>query len=173
MKKLFIAFVESQNLESYLAVRAALVSSEHYDPYSNDINTVDELLAAGNIEAAQHCLSEAMPNLLLSPRSHLLASFIARESSNEPASEMEGFLAAICCRGILMTGDGTRSNPYIVLRSSDEYDVAQYLEKEPRMQSLVHDGNRHLDRIECSDGSELWFDVTDAYNRLQDALGGN
>lgn len=171
MKELFLHFLESPDRDSYLAVRNALISSEHYDPYSDEMDKINELLDAGKLEEAREKLSESMPNLLLSPSAHLTISFIAEKSDDEKGAKMEGFIAATCCEGVLATGDGTKDNPYIVVRTSDEHDVVQYLGKQFTRQSLIEDGNRYFDRINCDDGSELWFDVTDPYNKLGEAFG--
>jgi hypothetical protein len=70
MKELFAKFLQSPDRESYLAVRAALVASEHYDPYSREFNTIEELIDAGKLADALEQLMAAMPNLLLSPKAH-------------------------------------------------------------------------------------------------------
>ena len=62
--------------------------------------------------------------------------------------------------GILATGDGTRARPWTVLRVSDEYDVLRSLGRRPVSQELVGGAGRELDRIECTDGSEAWFDAS-------------
>jgi len=53
-----------------------------------------------------------------------------------------------------------------VSRTSDEYDVLAHLEKRMQQQALVIQDGRHFDRLECSDGSEVWFDVTTAFETL-------
>jgi hypothetical protein len=57
------------------------------------------------------------------------------------------------------SGDGTRARPWTVLRVSDEYDVLRSLGRRPASQELVGQAGRELDRIECVDGSEAWFDA--------------
>ena len=122
-------------------------------------------------EEATERLAQAMPNLLLSPRAHMVFAFIADKTGDEKTAEVEQLVAAACCEGILATGDGTKANPYLVVRTSDERDVMHYLDRQFKQQSLVEDGDRHLDLIECEDGSEMWFDITDAYAKLGESLG--
>ena len=86
---------------------------------------------------------------------------------------MEAFVAATCCEGILTTGEGSKSQPYLVLRTSDEHDIVRYLDKKFAGQALVHDGDRHLDHVRCDDDFEIWFDITDAYNKLGESFGNN
>ncbi len=169
MNDLFAAFLESPNRQTYLAVRAAVVASERYDPYSREMDDVDAILDADKLDDARRLLSGAMPNLLLSPAAHLVLSFIAKNSGDGERAQMESFVAATCCRGILATGDGTKDSPYLVVRISDEYDLIQYLGKEFNDQAIIEDGDRHFDRIEFQDGSEIWFDITDAYNRIHES----
>ncbi len=171
MKELFFDFLESPNRETYLAVRDALVSSEFYQPYSDEMSDIGDLLDAGKLDEAAEKLAASMPNLLLSPRAHLMLSFLAKETNEEDHAKMEGFIAATCCEGVLSTGEGTQESPYVVVRTSDEHDVVQYLGKQFKQQSLVEDGDRHFDRIDCEDGAEIWFDITDAYNQLHSRFG--
>jgi hypothetical protein len=168
MHELFLKFIKSPNRESYMAIRTALISSEQYSPYSNEMESIDELLDAGKLEEAREKLSSSIPNLLLSPRAYMMFSFIEEKLQNEENAEAERYIAATCCEGILATGDGTESNPYIVVRPSDEYDVIQYLGKQVIGQSLIKDSEHSFDLIDCDDGSKLWFDVTDAINKVQD-----
>lgn len=169
MKELFFKLIESPDGDNYLAVREVLVMQEDYHPYSDELDTVEELIEEGKFSEAQSAIADAMPNLLLSPNAHWILSYIADKSDEKEMAEMESLIASACCEGILATGDGSSSHPYTVTRTSDEYDILFYQEKEFSSQSLVHDNDneRHLDVIECTDGTEMWFDITDAYNRIR------
>lgn len=79
---------------------------------------------------------------------------------------MEYQIGQICIDCILSTGDGSKDQPYLVLRTSDEYDVLEHLDKKVKQQSLTGNGEKRFDVLECEDGSEYWFDVTDALNSL-------
>ena len=84
---------------------------------------------------------------------------------------MEMMIGDACIEGILATGDGSEGNPYIVIRTSDEHDVIEHLEKQLKQQSLMPKDDKHFDRIECTDGSKYWFDITDAYNHMAESFG--
>jgi hypothetical protein len=127
MMELFKEFVKSPSRSTYLAVFQAVSSSDIYSPYSNEMSSIEGLVDQGRYEDARASLSESMPNLLLSPRAHLLMGFIAKKRGDEKGSEMERYLASSCAKGIVATGEGSRANPYVVLRTSDEYDVVKYL----------------------------------------------
>ena len=170
MRELFLAFLESPSRDTYLAVRSALISGPAYEPYSRDILDLVDLIEKGQFAEADELLRGAMPNLLLSPRAHLCAAMIAEQAGDEERRRMEGAVAYACVQGILSTGDGTKQHPYVVTRTSDEYDVLQFLKKELASQSLHEEGDRHYDELRCEDGSEMWFDVTDPLGKLGDQL---
>jgi hypothetical protein len=172
MRDLFFQFVKSPNRDTYLALHEAVSSSEQYNPYSDEMSSIHELLDQGRYADARTRLSESMPNLLLSPRTHLFLALIAEKTGDEKGAQMERYIAAACAEGILATGAGSKGSPYLVLRTSDEHDVVQYLGKEFARQALINDAARHYDVMTCADGSELWFDITLPYNKLQQTLGG-
>jgi len=166
MRRDFVKFLASPDRHSYLCIRGLVVASGQYNPYSDEPEKVDQLLQDGQLEEARSTISEALPNLLLSPRAHLVLAVIAEKTGDKEAAQAERLIARICAEGILASGSGSRAEPYPVVRTSDEYDVLSYLGKELKLQELVHDGGRHLDVMRCEDGSEIWFDVTDAFDRL-------
>ena len=172
MRDLFAAFLDDPTRERFLAVRQALVADPAYDPYSTDLDDAENLFTEKQYAAAHRRLSDAMPNLLLSPRAHLIASLAARELDDTKAHEFENFVCFRCLDGLLATGDGGEDQPFLVLRTSDIYDVLLHQQKELAQQSLVQKGGRSYDHMTCTDGTELWFDVTDAYERLRQQLGG-
>jgi len=172
MQELLLQFVQDPNAENFLALRNSLIESERYDPYSDEMTLVDSLIESEKWSEAQEALGTAMPNLILSPRAHLMMSFIAEKLDQEMAQKMEGFLASACCQGIVETGDGTKESPYLVTRTSDEYDVLSYLQKEFVEQSLVHVDEKSFDVVKCSDGTELWFDISVCFGKLKDKFDG-
>jgi hypothetical protein len=166
VQELFAQFLEAPGAETFQAVRSAVVASEAYEPYSRELDAANECIKAGKWEDARERLLDAMPNLLLSPTAHLMISYVADKLGDEKSRDFEGYIAHCCMEGILSTGDGSADHPYLVMRTGDEYDVLRYLEKEMQSQSLIESGDRHLDRLVCADGSEYWFDITDAYDHL-------
>ena len=166
LTRLFAAFVENPDRESYLAVRGQLVQSPAYRPYSDEMDNANQLLEEGRFPEAVLTLRAAMPNLLLSPSAHQMLAYSYAKMEDEEAAAAETKAAMACLRGIQSTGDGTEQQPWLVVRTSDEYDVMATLQKRMQQQSLVNDNDLHLDRVECTDGSTLWFDVTDAFRQL-------
>lgn len=172
MKERFNEFLKSPTAETYLAVREELISSDSYQPYSNEFDEAGELYEEGKLSEACGLMERAMSNLLLSPRAHRLLSFLYAKEGNEEAAAMEFEIAETCIQGILATGEGSRENPFLVVRTSDEYDVLHHFEKELAQQSLAGQDSKRFDVISCQDGTEYVFDITDAYNHLSQSLGG-
>lgn len=171
MRDEFFAFLESpEDCDVFLRVRAVVIASDDYDPYSRDLDDALDLIDREEFAQADQRLRDAMPNLLLSPRAHMLASIVAGKLGEVKTSDAERYIALACLQGILSTGDGTSAKPYTVLRTSDEYDVLQYLEKQLARQSLHERKGRHLDCLQTTDGEKIWFDIQDAYQRMSDSL---
>lgn len=171
MRELFFEFVKAPSRNTYLAIHEAVVSSEQYNPYSQEMSSIQDLLDEERYEDARRSLSEAMPNLLLSPRAHMLMGFIAEKTGDADGSQLERYFASACAEGILATGQGSKESPYVVLRTSDEHDVVQYLGKEFVSQALINEEPQHYDVITCADDSEFWFDISIPYNKLAQTLG--
>ena len=162
----FFALIQNPSRETYLPVWQAVTSSPEYDPSSDDVSEVQQLFEEGKYEEARAKAFAVMGKWLLSPRLHLLVSLAARKLGDEQAAQMENIIASACAEGILGTGDGTEEKPYLVTSTGDEYDILQYLQKTLSVQALVHSGDRTLDRMTCTDGTVLHFDITAAYVRL-------
>ena len=61
---------------------------------------------------------------------------------------------------ILNTGDGSENTPFIVTDIAQERLVLNHLGKIMNMQRLVTVKFKPHDCIECSDGTSVWFDVS-------------
>jgi hypothetical protein len=168
--KLLAAFQKEPNKENFVRLRAAVVAAPSYDPYSFDLNEIGDLAKKEQFAEVRTRLKAAMPNLLLSPRAHLFASQAAEKLGDARTAANERSLTEACFKGILSTGDGSEKKPYLVTRVSDEYDVLGYLKKRSGRQGIMRVGDKQLDRIECSDGSECCFDVTDVFGSLKRSL---
>ena len=167
----FLSYVSDPNRDTYLCARAAIVDSAQYSPYSNDLTDIELAVERNDLVAARRLASESIANLLLSPGFHLLLSKLAKADGNATAEKVELQLAVSCAEGILLTGNGTESSPYLVLRMSDEYDILAFLGLKFAGQALVEKDKRDFDCISVRNGRDLWFDVSDAYQSLQRRMG--
>lgn len=169
IRDLFFTMVDGPSRETYLTCAEAIAALDAWEPYSADLNDAQRLYQSGDRDGAQALLFEGMKtlNLIMSPRAHMVLGFIAEERGELEEARFERLFAFGCMEAICQTGDGTRQHPYLVMRTSDEYDVLGYLQKKPREQGLVNgDGRRKLDRVECEDGSVVWFDITRPFSSL-------
>lgn len=163
MQEQFIAFIQNPTAETFRAIRDGVVSHPRYDGYSQDLNEMDTAYQQKRYGDVKARFGEVQPNLLLSPAAHLLLHLALRDEGDTERAALERFICSRCIVGIQSTGDGSRERPWLVLRTSDEYDVLSTLGKKLELQHLVHENGRSFDKMACSDGSELWFDITDMF----------
>lgn len=167
MQELFVAFLQNPTLESFRAIRDMVVNHPNYDGYSQDLHDMENALEQKRFADVKNAFAQAQPNLLLSPGAHLLLSLALREEGNTQNSELERFICFRCIEGIQSTGDGTQERPYLVLRTSDEYDVLSVLGKQFVSQALVNGENgKSFDKMTCADGSELWYEITEMMDAM-------
>jgi hypothetical protein len=161
MQRQLAAFVEQPSRSTYLAARDAVLAHSPLPLAATDFAQLDQLLDGEHYEELIDRLDLLPPAKVLSPRVHFLAAEAAEALGHEVDVELERSLFVLTLRGLFATGDGTPANPYLVCQTTDEHDVVAALGLEPAGQSLVQHGKRLCDVIVCSDGREIWFDVTD------------
>jgi len=167
MRELFIAFVKNPTPDTFHAVRNAVLQDEKYDGYSNDLDQMRAAFGEKRYADVRAAFGESQPNLLLSPEAHFLLSLAARELGDTEGSEFEKYVSFRCIDGILATGNGTQEKPYLVLRTSDEYDVLGVMGKQFQGQALVHnDDGKSFDKMSLADGTEVWFNITDLFDSM-------
>jgi hypothetical protein len=171
MQSRFEDFLKKPSRETFMAVRAAVVSSGAYNPYGNALEQASKLLDEGLFAEFLEQMPRLMPDHLLSPRAHMMASFAYKQLADEEGRKFEMALAHLCIDGVLASGDGSREKPYFVLRVSDEYDVMGALGRQMKQQSLVREGARALDAMDCADGTRVFFDITDMFSLLGKSIG--
>jgi hypothetical protein len=170
-------FRHERSAESFLALRQAVARSPEYDPDSADLDEAVALLEAGKIHQGYSLLRAMMPNWLLTPRVHHLASFAYLRSHRPRSAEREVELGELVRLGILKTGTGAEAQPYLVLHRVDVLDVLTGSEAAslPRScQAVRHRGPRQRHRHghepngtaetrlivwDSTDGAEVWFDT--------------
>ena len=168
----FRTFLESSpdDYEVFEGLRQSIIRSDLYRPYSHDLNTIERLIEEELYGLARTQIDESMPNLLLSPRAHEMLARVAAAQDDGELVEEASNAALMCLEAIAASGDGSRERPFRVLRTSDEYDLLDYLHAAMEKQQVVHVRQRHYDVLTCEDGRELWFDITQAYKLLGDSI---
>jgi hypothetical protein len=163
MKEKFIDFMTSPGLETFLAVRESIVADAGYDPYSDDLEMLDNLFVA---EEYEKIADHKDVNILLSPLAHLIKSVAYEKMEREEESQSEMYMWHTLVKSILLTGDGTMEKPYLVTRISDERDLLEHLQEVFTSQRLTHQGTQHLDCISTASGKDIYFDITECYKRM-------
>jgi hypothetical protein len=164
LKKLFVEFLQGPTQENFLAVRSAVLADEQFDPYTDTISGVPKMLEAGEFEQALELMKNALfPHLVLSPGAHLNIAFILHKLGREKDAAFEHHISQMLQQAIEETGDGSEERPFLVTRTSDEYDYLFAHELEAKTQALAQspDGNHEYDVLTTKDGRQIWFDVTD------------
>ncbi|MEX2215405.1 MAG: DUF4919 domain-containing protein [Phycisphaeraceae bacterium] len=166
----FLHFMKTGQVADYLTVRQTMIDSPNYEPYSDDLNQIVVLVEGKQYQKALNLFRKRLGNLLLSAAAHLMAGESMKGLGQDEEAKSEHFIGRRCIEGILTTGDGSEAEPWLVLRPVDEYDVLGYFGKTMAKQELVKGGRGTCDKMTCTDGSEYWFDVTDAMMRLDQQM---
>ncbi|MFP3593154.1 DUF4919 domain-containing protein [Chryseobacterium sp. SIMBA_038] len=162
-EKTVFDFVADPTKENFLKHRELIITNPDYDPYSDDLDIMEKLYENKEYDKLNYYVTI---NVLLSPRAHFRKYFSLKQIGNTKAAESVMFI----CHNILScmekTGDGSIENPYIVIRVSDEKDFMElHLKKKYIQQRLIQHEDKYLDVLTLEDGSEVHFDITDAYQR--------
>ncbi|RBP35535.1 uncharacterized protein DUF4919 [Roseimicrobium gellanilyticum] len=164
LKKLFVEFLQAPTQENFLNVRNAVLADAQFDPYTDAIDGVPKMMEAGELEQALEVMKHALfPHLVLSPGAHLNIAFVLHKLGREKDAAFEHHISQMLQKAIEETGDGTEARPYLVTRTSDEYDYLFAHELEAKTQALAKspDGKHEYDVLTTTTGQQIWFDVTD------------
>jgi hypothetical protein len=164
----FHSFIEEPTPDNYLRLRKLVLQDRSYRASATGFDDATLLIAQGRHTEAWTWLKGAVTSWLLSPKVHQLAAEVAHALHDAESERREVLAYYRCIEGILGTGDGSRDRPYLITHAGDEYDLLEYLERKLRGQELVLSAGRSLERLDCQDGTELWFDLTDLHERLDD-----
>jgi hypothetical protein len=161
----FLQYLKKSSIEGFQGLRQQVAASDRYAPYSNELDMLAATLCAGNPQAVIDHFWRSFPNLLLSPLAHLILSQAYLDLKKDNEAEGEKAMGHLILKSILTTGKGTKKRPYAVMRVEDERDVLSVLKKQAGAQFLMTDKSRVFDLLQCSDGSEVYFDITLMYGR--------
>jgi hypothetical protein len=157
-------FLAEPTKETFLKCRELVITDPEYDPYSEDIENMQNLLHEGKFDEV---IQYVNVNILLSPRAHIYKYFAYKELGEDKGRSIEMTIAQLIFECLERTGDGTKDSPYIITRISDERDlIRHHFNKQDVSQSLVRDGNKIMDVLTLDDGSQLYFNIKDPYQRM-------
>ena len=173
MEDQFIEYLAEPSRDRFLRLRQGVVDDSDFVPYSDDLDEISGLIQNKMFQEALDRVWRSMPNRLLSPRAHMLASVAYGELGKEEECKREKCIYQACISGILSTGDGSKERPYLVTSVSDEHDVLFALEKEFVRQALSNEeGGRRYDVFDLTNGTQLYFDITDCFGKIHEMLFG-
>jgi len=157
-------FLTDPTKETFLKCRELVINDPEYDPYSEDIENMQDLLNEGKFEEVIRYVNV---NILLSPRAHIYKYFAYKELGDEKGRSIEMTITQLIFECLEKTGNGTKDSPYIITRISDERDlVRHHLNKQDVSQNLIKDGDKIMDALTLEDGTQLYFDIKVPYQRL-------
>ncbi|WP_312511313.1 DUF4919 domain-containing protein [Chryseobacterium culicis] len=157
-------FLTDPTKETFLKCRELVINDPEYDPYSEDLENMQDLLNEGKFEEV---ILYKNVNILLSPRAHIYKYFAYKELGDEKGRNIEMTIAQFIFECLVKTGEGTQDAPYMITRISDERDIVrQHLNKKDVSQNLIRDGDKIMDVLTMDDGTQLYFDIKVPYQRL-------
>lgn len=164
MQEDFFDFVKEPTKENFLKARKYVMENTNFNPYSSDLDKLVELLDAADYDGA---IEYKSINTVLSPRAHAMKRFAATKKGDDMSANAEHLLYVRITEGLLSTGDGSKSNPYMVTQITDERDIIQYLEQDVESQQLIKEDGKSIDRLITTKGDHFYFDVTDCFKSMQ------
>ena len=163
----FFNFITDTTKENFVAAQQLVFSDKDYNPYSDDLDEIVELLDNDDFEKVEAWFSV---NILLSARAHFYKNYALTQLGKEREAQAELIIGQKILEGISLTGDGTQENPYVVTRISDEQDLLEYLDEEFESQSLVTNNGRFYDLNTTEWGDEIYIAITVPYPKMQQLM---
>lgn len=152
-------FVLNPSEETLAPLQAEIMAAANYDPLVLFESVVSPLMDSGDHQGAVDAIWRMLPGAFLSPTAHAMLAYSYRQLGDEKASQRETKFARLALDTLTSSGDGTQEAPYRVLRVSDEYDVLRYAQLTSVAQRAVVIDGQGYDVHQCSDGSEVWFEL--------------
>lgn len=162
MYDLLAAYIENPVLEAFLQVRATVLMQPDFNPDADDLAVIEDLVAAGAWEEVAARIRAAIePSYILSPGAHMQLGFALQQLGQTRAANVERAIASLLMRGIEITGDGSERAPFLVTRTSDEYDYLFARQLQFASCTEIERDGRQLDCILVREKGPIFFDVTD------------
>jgi hypothetical protein len=160
LSELALVWSRTRTAADLAALRDAVRRSEGFDPGLDVVAVAGPALSQGDHETAAGLVQRLMPGAFFSPAAHAALAAAHAGLGDDARARAERSLQALALASIRGTGDGTREHPWSVLRVADQYDLLRADGRRSRAQTLVSVDGTSLDRHQCDDGTEAWFDVS-------------
>lgn len=164
--KEFFKFIVESTKENFLKSRESVITHEKYNAYSNDFEVLSKLMEQ---EKYEEVIAYNEINSLLSPLAHLVKRQAFLQMGEEKQAELELIAAQKILECIELTGEGTLENPYLITNILDERDFLGFLGERFASQVLIQNKEKSYDLITTESGKEIYFDITDAFAKLEKA----
>jgi hypothetical protein len=173
--ELLETFLQNPGRGSFLALRSAWLALPDIDPYTRELDEVPEMIMGERYgDALKLIRKHISPQYLLNPRTHMHLAMCLENTGDESGAKFERYFAFSLLDGIKSTGDGSEDRPFLVTRTSDEYDYLMAEGIRPAGQALIKaDDGRKLDQMTMENGRVLYFDVTEIYDIMDRKFGGD
>jgi len=150
-------FIKTPSKELFLKSQQYVINHEVYDPYTSEL---DELMDLMDAKDFQKVVDFKSINTLLSPSAHLIKHHAAKQMNDDLNAKSEWILFNKVLENLLLTGDGSKEQPYLITQISDERDIIQSMEDEVANQRLIKSEGKSYDLIKTKSGKEIYFDIT-------------
>ncbi|WP_248579694.1 DUF4919 domain-containing protein [Nocardioides sp. InS609-2] len=160
LAELAASYAEGRGAGDLARLRDLIRRSPDFDPGLNVVEVVSPLFARGAQAEVVAAVEALMPGAFFSPSAHAALGAAHAALGDATRARHERRTQVLALDSIRSTGDGTREQPWSVLRISDEYDLLRAGGRVSREQTLVAIEGRSFDHHVCTDGSEAWFDAS-------------
>ena len=151
--------LESPGRSTYLAARTRLLQDLHDVPSPFDLGEMSARIAARDFDAVPP-LADAMASVwLLSPRFHFLLGLAAEQLGDSEQVEYSQLEFSSCLHGILDTGTGTKTSPFVITYATDILDVLEVREDGIADEPLQARRVGSLDVVRAPQGSPYHFEL--------------
>jgi hypothetical protein len=168
INRLYAAYVREPTNDNFLNLRKAVVAHEDYQRQNLFAAEMLVLVEKRKYREAERLFDETMPNLLICPIAWSQLGSIARSEGNVPVAGVHENFGRMLGRSILDTGDGSRERPYLMTNFVDQTVIMGALGKHAAHQETIDCSDKLLKKVNCQDGTVLWFDVTECVRRVAD-----
>lgn len=160
LSEVIARFLTEPSLETYRALRQAVLTSPAYQPASDLLDRFADCLEAKDIQAAEECLEQLFPTFLVSPRAHVDYGYLLGMKGDTKGQQLEYYFAHQLGEFLMQSGDGSAQRPYQISCVDDELYFAHRLKTRVRGLSCRWHEGRLQDVLHTETG-DLHFDIHD------------
>lgn len=150
-------FITSRTPESLDVLHALIRADAGFSLDASPGEEVAEWRSTADHRAIVDHLTRRMPAFFLSPSAHAMLSTSLRALGETERAENQLNLAGISLRVIMESGEGTVEHPWHVLRTADQFDTLELIEKQSTSHTTHPFPGGSLDEHTSADGFVAYF----------------